>query len=69
VSTYAFVNPVIAVLLGTILRGEPFSRTMRLGAGLLVVSAIVIWRAEHTSSQQTNDATGRRGRHLSLRKT
>ena len=69
VSTYTFVNPVIAVLLGTIVLGEPFSRMMLLGAGLVIVSVIIIWRAERSGSQQTGGEADRSMRHLSLRKT
>ena len=69
VSTYTFVNPVIAVLLGTIVLGEPFSRMMLLGAGLVIFSVIIIWRAERSGSQQTGGEADRSMRHLSLRKT
>ena len=69
VSTYTFVNPVIAVLLGTLVLGEPFSRMMLLGAGLVIVSVIVIWRAERSASRPTSDKADRSVRQLSLRKT
>lgn len=69
VSTYTFVNPVIAVLLGTVILGEPFSRLMLLGAGLVIVSIIVIWLAERSASRRTKDATDRGARHLSPRQT
>jgi drug/metabolite transporter (DMT)-like permease len=69
VSTYTFVNPVIAVLLGTLVLGEPFSRMMLLGAGLVVISVIVIWSAERAGSRQENDRADRDVRHLSLHKT
>lgn len=69
VSTYTFVNPVIAVLLGTVVLGEPFSSMMLLGAGLVVVSVIVIWRAERSGSARTNDEADRDIKNLALRKT
>ena len=69
VSTYTFVNPVIAVLLGTIMLGEPFSRMMLLGAGLVIVSIIVIWLAEPSANRRTNDVTDRDIKHLSPRRT
>jgi len=50
VSTYTFVNPVIAVLLGTIFLGEPFSPLMAFGACLVVVSIIAMWLAEYRAS-------------------
>ena len=69
VSTYTFVNPVIAVLLGTLVVGEPFSRMMLVGAALVIVSVIVIWRAESSSNRPTQAEPDPRMRHLSLRKT
>lgn len=68
VSTYTFVNPVIAVLLGTLVLGEPFSPMMLLGAGLVIVSVIVIWSAERAGSRPANDPADRNVRHPSLRK-
>jgi drug/metabolite transporter (DMT)-like permease len=41
VATYAYVNPVIAVLLGTTLLGERLSPLMLLG-GVLIVGAVVL---------------------------
>lgn len=69
VSTYTFVNPVIAVLLGTIVLGEPFSPMMLLGAGLVVISVIVIWRAERAGSGRTTDEADQGIKNLALRKT
>lgn len=69
VSTYTFVNPVIAVLLGTLVLGEPFSRMMLLGAGLVIISVIVIWCAERPESHRTSDKAGRGVGDLSLHKT
>lgn len=69
VSTYTFVNPVIAVLLGTVVLSEPFSRMMLLGTGLVIISVIVIWSAERAGSRRANDRADRDERQLSLRKT
>lgn len=66
VSTYTFVNPVIAVLLGTVVLSEPFSRMMLVGTGLVIISVIVIWSAERAGSRRAND---RDERQLFLRKT
>lgn len=42
-STYAFVNPVVAVVLGWLVLGEPLtSRTLVAGA-LIVVAVVLIW--------------------------
>jgi len=69
VSTYTFVNPVIAVLLGTFVLREPFSFMMLFGAGLVVVSVIVIWRAESSTNGRTNDGIDRSLKHLFPRRT
>jgi drug/metabolite transporter (DMT)-like permease len=42
VSTYAYVNPVIAVLLGWMIAGETFTGQMLLGAGIIVSSVMLI---------------------------
>jgi drug/metabolite transporter (DMT)-like permease len=47
VSTYTFVNPIIAVFLGVYILGEPFSRMMLLGTCLVVLSVATMWFAEH----------------------
>jgi drug/metabolite transporter (DMT)-like permease len=59
VSTYTFVNPIVAVLLGTMILGEPFSIWMLLGACLVIASVLVMWRAEHaeTSSRHPDPAS------------
>jgi drug/metabolite transporter (DMT)-like permease len=53
VSTYTFINPIVAVLLGTVILGEPFSISMLLGACLVITSVIVMWRAEHAETSRT----------------
>jgi drug/metabolite transporter (DMT)-like permease len=47
VSTYTFVNPIIAVLLGVHVLGEPFSKLTLLGTCLVVVSVATMWFADH----------------------
>jgi drug/metabolite transporter (DMT)-like permease len=42
VATYAYVNPVIAVLLGWAFAGESFTGRMLLGAGVIVGSVVLI---------------------------
>jgi drug/metabolite transporter (DMT)-like permease len=56
VSTYIFVNPIIAVLLGTLVLGEPFSATMLFGAFLVIASVIITWRAEQASPSPARPA-------------
>ena len=47
VSTYAYVNPVIAVLLGTWLGNEPFTSKTLIGAILIVFSVLIIMSFRH----------------------
>jgi len=42
VSTYAYVNPVVAVLLGWLLAGEAVTARMLLATGIIVVSVALI---------------------------
>lgn len=42
VSTYAYVNPVIAVFLGWLIAGETFTAQMLIGAGVIVGSVVLI---------------------------
>jgi drug/metabolite transporter (DMT)-like permease len=49
VSTYTFVNPVVAVVLGWLFLQERLSLTMLLGAVMVVASVVAIRRAEFAS--------------------
>jgi drug/metabolite transporter (DMT)-like permease len=60
VSTYTFINPIVAVLLGTLLLGEPFSASLVIGGCLVIVSVIVMWRAEQGGSEPIARLNGRR---------
>lgn len=42
VATYAYVNPIIAVLLGWMIAGESFTGQMLIGAGVIVGSVVLI---------------------------
>jgi drug/metabolite transporter (DMT)-like permease len=45
VGTYAYVNPVVAVLLGTVLLGEPLTWQTLVGGGIILASVALILRA------------------------
>ena len=45
VGTYAYVNPVVAVLLGTLLLGEPLTWRTLVGGGIIVAAVALIVRA------------------------
>ena len=46
VSTYAYVNPVIAVVLGWLINSEPLTALTLLGAGVIVASVALVVRVE-----------------------
>ncbi len=47
VATYAYVNPVVAVILGWVVLGEPVDRFMFLGAAIIVPAVALVTTAEH----------------------
>jgi drug/metabolite transporter (DMT)-like permease len=51
VSTYAYVNPVVAVLAGIVILGERFTWREGLGAALVVASVVIILRRSRTGSR------------------
>ncbi len=46
VSTYAYVNPVVAIALGWLILDENISAVTLLGAGIIVASVALVVRAE-----------------------
>jgi drug/metabolite transporter (DMT)-like permease len=74
VATYTFVNPVVAVVLGAALLGEPVSAAMLIGALLVVVSVIAMWGTENLARRPAQsrspcgrpDAEKRKGLQLAL---
>jgi drug/metabolite transporter (DMT)-like permease len=69
VSLYAYVNPVIAVTLGTVVLDEPFHLRMLLAAGLILAGVAVVrstssaktGEPEQASDRGTEPARGRNG--------
>jgi len=51
VSTYAYVNPVVAVLAGIVFLGEQFTWREGLGAALVVASVIITLHRSHSTSR------------------
>jgi drug/metabolite transporter (DMT)-like permease len=51
VATYAYVNPIIAVILGTALLGETVTGPMLLGGALVVVAVVLVLRAQAVRSR------------------
>ncbi len=56
VATYAFVNPVVAIILGTVLLNEEINATMVIGAAMIVVAVAVVVRTESQSSRRGAEA-------------
>ncbi len=52
VATYAYVNPVIAVLLGVLVVGERFSVLQIVGGGVVLVAVVLVIAAERPSRQR-----------------
>ena len=48
VSTYAYVNPVVAITLGVLFRGEQLTWRLLIGAAIVVVSVATVVRHEPT---------------------
>lgn len=49
VSLYTYINPVIAVALGTILLDEPFHVRMVIAAGVILIGTLIVGRSEPAS--------------------
>ncbi len=49
VATYAYVNPIIAVILGTSLLGEALTASMLLGGVLIVVAVVLVVRSQRAA--------------------
>jgi drug/metabolite transporter (DMT)-like permease len=55
VSTYAYVNPVVAILLGVLFRGEHLTVKMLVGAAIVVGSVAVVVRQEPPAATQVEE--------------
>lgn len=63
VATYAYVNPVIAVLLGWLIAGESMTGQMLIGAGI-VVGSVVLITSQNTSEPEDEGASIHRSEAL-----
>ena len=55
VSTYAYVNPVVAVFLGWLVLREPIDRYILAGSAVVIASVILVTGAEVTSKLKAED--------------
>jgi drug/metabolite transporter (DMT)-like permease len=62
VSTYTFVNPVVAVVLGWLFLQEKFSLAMLIGGVMIVASVVAVWHAESRSSSSVATGNGKLGK-------
>ena len=53
VSTYAYVNPVVAVFLGWLLAGEAVTARMLLAMGIVIAAVVLISSRQSESAAQT----------------
>jgi drug/metabolite transporter (DMT)-like permease len=60
VATYAYVNPVIAVLLGVLVAGERFSMVQLVGGAVVLLAVVLVIAAERP--RRTRAARNRRSR-------
>jgi drug/metabolite transporter (DMT)-like permease len=54
--TYAYVNPVVAVLLGTLVLGEPLTWQTLVGGGIILAAVALIVRAPKRKAALAHDA-------------
>jgi drug/metabolite transporter (DMT)-like permease len=65
VTTYTFVNPVVAVTLGWLFLQESLSPAMLIGGVMVVASVVSVWRAESRSPSDRKEAQ-RQSQKISL---
>lgn len=58
VATYAYVNPVVAVILGWLFAGESINSRMLIAAGIIVAGVAIITAGEGRTSQPAQGTTG-----------
>ena len=55
VSTYAYVNPIVAILLGVLFRSEHLTGRILIGAAVVVAAVAVVVRKEPPAATQTEE--------------
>ena len=61
-TTYAYVNPVIALVLGWAVLDEPVGLSTLIGSVLVVASVVLVWRTDRSPTQPTTETSDSRGR-------
>ncbi len=65
VATYAYVNPLVAIFLGSLMAKEPFSARI-LAAALIIIGSVVLINTAQ-KKQNTKNTKGHEGRTIKLR--
>ena len=52
VATYAYVNPIVAVILGSVIAGEPFTFRMAVAALVIVGGVVLVTLDQHTAARR-----------------
>ncbi|MFN2593989.1 MAG: EamA family transporter [Actinomycetota bacterium] len=58
VATYAYVNPIIAIILGSVILGEQITATMLVGAAIIVLCVAFTVRSERVPQAQEDAGPG-----------
>jgi drug/metabolite transporter (DMT)-like permease len=62
VATYAYVNPIVAVILGSVVAGEPFTPRMALAALVIIGGVLLVTLDQHTTARRAATRAGRNAR-------
>ncbi|RZI87163.1 MAG: EamA family transporter, partial [Microbacterium sp.] len=54
VATYAYVNPVVAVILGALILGEPITAAIAIGGVVIVIAVAIVISVERVRTPQTD---------------
>lgn len=68
VATYAYVNPIVAIILGWLIAGDSFTGQMLIGAGVIVGSVVLITSNGEDSDKHAPKAAGAAGRNVKRRR-
>ena len=59
VSTYAYVNPVVAVMLGWLILGETVTSAILVGGAVVVLAVVVVVSTEQRGAEDEDAVEGR----------
>ncbi|MHB1654670.1 MAG: EamA family transporter [Desulfitobacteriaceae bacterium] len=56
VGTYAYINPVVALILGALILGEPVTPSLVGGASIILIGVLIVHFAKNTASRQASNS-------------